>query len=161
MGSSVFPILLSGNSFLALESEKYLTHLLAQLEDGQSDGDNEREEGELKRVPGLQTEDTDGQGDQGHSLQQHEHQDRDDDLLKLGFTGFADGAGTFLVELDVKAQFVIVEVPWAHGHFGVSDWQLEGDVMRLDVVLYAVEEVVSRAASDVVASAVLRYLNRF
>lgn len=57
--------------------------LLAQLEDGESHGDDEREEAELKGVPGLESKHADGQGHQGHGLQQHEHQDGDDDLLQL------------------------------------------------------------------------------
>jgi hypothetical protein len=57
--------------------------LLAQLEDGESHGDDEREEAELERVPGLEAEHADGQGHQGHGLQQDEHQDGDDDLLQL------------------------------------------------------------------------------
>jgi hypothetical protein len=71
--------------------------LLAQLEDGQSHGDDEREEAELERVPGLEPEHADGQGHQGHGLQQHEHQDGDDDLLQLALASYG--------QINCKGQF--------------------------------------------------------
>lgn len=137
------------------------TNLLAELEDGQSDGYDEREEGQLQRVPGLQTEDAEGQRDEGHGLEEDEHQDGDDDLLELGFAGFADGPRAILVELDVEAQFIAVEVPGADGDLGVGDGQLEGHVVGLDVVFDRVHEVARRTAGDVVASTILCHFNGF
>lgn len=64
-------------------------YLLAQLEDGQRDGDDEREEGQLQRVEGLQTEHAERQWNQGDGLQQDEHHDWDDDLLQLGFASWS------------------------------------------------------------------------
>ena len=138
---------------------KASTHLFAKLEDGQSDGNHEGEEGQLQRVPGLQTEDTDGQGDKGHSLEEHEHQDGDDDLLELGLTGLTNGACALLVELNIHGQLIIVKVPRADSDLGVSDGQHEGHIVRLDEVLNAVEEIASRATSDIVGSTILRYFN--
>lgn len=57
------------------------TYLLAQLEDSQGDGDDEREEGQLEGVPCLQSKNTDRQWDEGHGFKEHEHEDWDDDLL--------------------------------------------------------------------------------
>lgn len=59
----------------------------AQLEDGESDGHNEREERELESVPGFQTQDTESQRDEGDGLEEDEDQDGDEDFLQLGFTG--------------------------------------------------------------------------
>lgn len=109
------------NSFTFYNKVKDSTHLLAKLEDGQGDGNHEGEEGQLQRVPGLQTKDTNGQGDEGHSLEEHEHQDGDNDLLELSLAGLTDGAGTFLVELNVQGQLIIVKVPRAHSDLGVND----------------------------------------
>lgn len=60
--------------------------LLTQLEDGQSDGDDEREETQLQCVPGFQSEHTDCQWDEGHSLQQDEHDNWNEQLLELVLT---------------------------------------------------------------------------
>lgn len=57
--------------------------LLEQLEHGQADGDEEGEEAELESVPGLESQDAESQRDQSHGLEQHEHQDGDQDLLQL------------------------------------------------------------------------------
>lgn len=137
------------------------THLLAELEDGQSDGHHEREERQLEGVPGLQSKDTDSQGDEGHGLEQHEYEDRDDDLLELSLTSLADGPSSFLVELNVQAQFVLIEVPGADGDFSVSNRQLEGHVVGLNEVLDGVEEVSGRTASDFVTRTVLCHLHGF
>lgn len=56
---------------------------LHQLEDGQSDGDDEREEGQLQGVPGLQAQHSDGERDQRQSLEHDEHHDRHEDFLQL------------------------------------------------------------------------------
>lgn len=135
------------------------THLLAELEDGQRDGDHEGEEGQLQSVPGLQTEDTDGERDEGHGLEEDEHQDGDDDLLELSLAGLADGAGTLLVELNVQGQLIIVEVPGAHSDLSVDDWQLEGNIVGLDEVLNAVEEIAIRASTDIVGCTILSHLD--
>lgn len=77
--------------------------LLAQLEDGESHGDDEREEAELESVPGLKPEHTDGQGHQSHGLQEDEHQDGDDDLLQLSLAGcgiYTLASALFLKRLD-------------------------------------------------------------
>jgi len=66
--------------------------LLHQLEDGQPDGDDEREERQLQRVPGLQAQHSDGQRDQRQSLEHDEHHDRHEDLLQL--VAFACGEHT-------------------------------------------------------------------
>lgn len=60
--------------------------LLAQLEDGESDGHYEGEERELKSVPGFKTQDTESQRDEGDGLEKDEHQDGDENFLQLGFT---------------------------------------------------------------------------
>lgn len=57
--------------------------LLDQLEDGQSDGYDEREERQLQGVPGFQAQHTDGERDQGQSLEHDEHHDGHEDLLEL------------------------------------------------------------------------------
>lgn len=62
--------------------------LLAQLENGQTDGDDEGEKAELKGIPCLETEYTDSQRNQGHCLQQNEHHQRDQDLLQLALPGW-------------------------------------------------------------------------
>lgn len=54
-----------------------------QLEDGQTDGDDEREERQLQGVPGLQAQHTDGERDQGEGLEHDEHHDGHEDLLEL------------------------------------------------------------------------------
>lgn len=64
-----------------LDGDDAFGYLLAQLEDGQRDGDDEREEGQLQRIEGLQTEHAERQWNQGDGLQQDEHHDWDDDLL--------------------------------------------------------------------------------
>lgn len=144
---------------LYLQRDIIRSYLLAKLEDCESNGNDEREEGQLKCVPSLQSEDADSQGDEGHSLEEHEHQDGHDDLLELGLTGLANRAGTFLVELDVQAEFVVFQIPRAHGHFRVGDGQLEGDVVGADVVLHAVKEVTGGAAAEVAGGVVLCHLD--
>ena len=111
--------------------------LLAELEDGQADGDDEREEGELQGVPGLQTEHTDGQGDEGHSLEQDEDQDGDDDLLELGLAGLSNGAA--LAELDVEAHLVVLEVARADLDGGFER-QLEGHIVGGEEGAHGLEE---------------------
>lgn len=56
---------------------------LHQLEDGQPDGDDEREERQLQGVPGLQAQHSDGERDQGEGFEHDEHHDRHEDLLQL------------------------------------------------------------------------------
>ena len=46
---------------------------LTELEDSHPDGDDETEERKLKSVPSFETEDTDGQGDESHGLEQDKH----------------------------------------------------------------------------------------
>lgn len=110
---------------------------LAELEDGHSDGDDEAEEGELEGVPGLETEDTDGERDESHGLEQDEDEDGDDDLLQLGFAGLLDAAT--LAKLDVESELIVVDVPGAHLH-GRLHGQLEGDVMGGQVALDVLQE---------------------
>jgi len=66
--------------------------LLYQLEDGQSDGDDEREERQLQGVPRLQTQHTDGEWDECECLEHDEHHDGHKDFLKL--VSFACGNET-------------------------------------------------------------------
>lgn len=73
MGSNLWSRVISGD-------------LLAQLEDGKSNGHYEGEERKLKSVPGLQTQDTKSQRNQGDGLEEDEDQDRDENLLQFGFT---------------------------------------------------------------------------
>lgn len=136
------------------------THLLAQLEDGQSNGDNEWEEGQLQRVPGFQTQNTNSQRDKSHGFQENEHQDWHDDFLELSFTSFANWACTFLVEFDIECQLIIFEVPGADCDLCVSDRELEGHVMGLDVVFDVIEKVTVGAGSHVIGSIVLCYFDR-
>lgn len=99
--------------------------LLAKLEDGQADGDDEAEERQLQGVPSLETEDSDGQRNEGHGLEEDEHEDRYDDLLELGLAGLN---GATLAEFDVEGQFLVVDV--AGGHFdGRVQRKLEGHVV--------------------------------
>lgn len=65
------------------QGRRDLGRLLHQLEDGQPDGYDEREERQLQGVPGLQAQHADGQRDQGQGLQHDEHHDRHEDLLEL------------------------------------------------------------------------------
>lgn len=48
------------------------SYFLAQLEDRQSNGYHEREEGELKGVPSLQPQNSKGERDQRHCLEEDE-----------------------------------------------------------------------------------------
>lgn len=116
---------------------------LAQLEDGHTDGHDEAEEGELQGVPGLQAEHADREGDQGHRLEEDEHEDRYDDLLQLGPASLVDG--TALAELDVEGELIVVNVARAHLHRGFQR-QLEGHVVRGQVGLHGVEEGALSAA---------------
>lgn len=52
------------------------SQFLAQLEDGQTHGNYERKEGQLQRIPSLQTEDTERQWDQCDGLEEDENKDR-------------------------------------------------------------------------------------
>lgn len=113
----------------------------------------------MQSVPGLQTEDTDSQRDEGHGLEEHKDQDGHDDLLELSLAGLTNGASTFLVELDVEGQLIIVKVSGANGDLGVSNWQLEGHVVRLDEALDVVEEITRGAACDVIGSTIFRHFN--
>lgn len=58
-------------------------NLLAQLEDGERDGDDEGEEGQLKSVPCFETQHADGQRHQGHCLEEDEDHNGDQDLADL------------------------------------------------------------------------------
>lgn len=60
-----------------------LRSLLDQLEDGQTDGYDEREEGQLQGVPRLQTEYSDGERDERERLEHDENHDGHEDLLQL------------------------------------------------------------------------------
>jgi len=53
------------------------------LEDGQTDGYDEREERQLQRVPCLQAQHADGERDQCERLEHDEHHDGHEDLLEL------------------------------------------------------------------------------
>lgn len=112
-------------------------NLFAQLEDGHADRHDEAEERELQGIPGLQTEHTDGQWDQSHRFQQDEHEDGDDDFFQLRSAGLVDGAA--LAELDVEGDLIVLDVARAHLHSGVKR-QLEGHIVRGQVVLHPVEE---------------------
>lgn len=123
-------------------------YLLAQLEDGQSNGDDEREEGQLEGVPGLQSQDTESHWDQSHGLQKDEHHDWDDDLLQLGLAGFDGAASGGFWEADGQAQFFVVDVAGRHGDLGVGNWQLEGDIVALQVLFDIVQDSVAAAGSQ-------------
>lgn len=140
--------------------------LLAQLEDSQTDGDDEGEEGQLKGVPGLESQDTNGQRDEGYGLEQDEDQNGDDDLLELGLAGL-DGAA--FAELEVEAQLVVVDVAGGHLDGGVEG-QLEGDVVGGQVAADRLEErAITEAATGQLVNGVrvagdlygLRYLRQW
>lgn len=127
--------------------------LLAQLEDGQTDGDDEGEEGQLEGVPGLQSQDTEGEWHQGHRFKEHEHQDGDEDLLQFGFTcckttkrllsfgvGWLGGWLTFLyavAEVDFEVDFVVVQVSGGQSD-GTDGGQFECGIVALDVLFNVV-----------------------
>lgn len=92
-------------------------NLLAELENGHTDGHDKAEERELQSIPGLQAKYTDGQGNQSHRLQENEHENRDDDLLQLGPASLIDG--TALAELDIEGELIVLDVARAHLHGGV------------------------------------------
>jgi hypothetical protein len=112
-------------------------YLSAQLEDGQTNGDDEREEGQLQGVPGLQTEHTESHWHQCHRFQQNENQDWDEDFLQFRF--FASFFGRLEGHLDV--QFVVGDVAWRDGHFGAGHWQFDGDIVTLEVVFKGFDNV--------------------
>lgn len=58
--------------------------LLADLEYGQTGGDDEGEESQLETVPRLQAQHADGERYEDDGLEQDEDQDGDEDLLQLG-----------------------------------------------------------------------------
>jgi len=132
--------------------------LLAQLEDGHADRHDEAEERELQRVPGFQTEYADRQRDQRHRLQQHEHEDGNDDFLQLGFASLVDGAT--LAELDVEGKLIVLDVARAHLHAGL-EWQLEGHVVRGQIGLHGVDEGILAASGNLLHGArVARHFHR-
>lgn len=136
-------------------------YLLAQLEDGQTDGHDEREERQLQRVPGLQSEDSERHRDQGHGLQQDEHHDRDDDLLQLGLAGF-DGAASSvggLRESDGQGELLVVDVAGRNGNLGVRYRKLEGDIVTLQVLLDGVQGSTADAARSISAESVAVHLD--
>lgn len=112
-------------------------NLLAQLEDGQSNRDDEAEEGQLKGVPCLETEHTNGQWDQSHRLQQDKDHDGDDDFLQFGPSGFFDGSS--LAELEVEAQLVVFDVSSADFDSSVER-HFEGHVVGNKIILHGINE---------------------
>lgn len=136
----------------------FITHLLAQLEDGQTDGDDEREEGQLQGVPGLQTKDSDSHWDQSHSLQKDEHHDGDDDLLQLRFAGFDSAAsGSRFGEVDCQAQLIVVDVTRGNGELCVSDWQLEGYIVASHIFFNVVQNTTRTACSTAAVSIAVNF----
>lgn len=111
--------------------------LLAQLEDGQTDGHDEAEEGQLQGVPRLKAKHSNGQWDQRHGLEQNKHEDRDDHLLELGLARLLHCAT--LAELHVEAQPVVLQFATAHLHRRLER-QLERHVVGGQVVLHFVED---------------------
>lgn len=139
-------------------------YLLAQLEDGEGDRDDEREERQLERVPGLQSKDSQGEGHQGNDLQQDEHQDGDDDLLQLGLAWLDSWSpGLISGEVDVDVKFFVIEAAGRYGDLGSGDGELESDIVTLEVFLDNIEEVATgRAAGDFVSVVVVaRYFDGF
>lgn len=104
----------------------------------------------MECVPGFQTQDSEGEWYQSHGFQENEDQDGDEDLLQFGF--FATG---FVGELDVHIQFIVIEIAWADGDFGSSNWELEGDIVGLDVILDGVDEVAGCSTSSYFVSIVV------
>lgn len=82
-GGGVLAVVLPGGSVDGGRGWRVTGDLLEQLEHRQTDGDEEGEEAELESVPGLESQDAESQRDQSHGLEQHEHQDGDQDLLQL------------------------------------------------------------------------------
>lgn len=110
----------------------------------------------MECVPGFETQDAEGEWYQSHGFQEDEDQDGDEDLLQFGF------ATSFISELDVDVQFFFVEIAWADGDFS-SNWEFEGDVVGLHVILDGVEEVAGfSTSSHFVSIVVIAYnLNGF
>lgn len=82
-GGGVLAVVLPGGSVDGGRGRRVTGDLLEQLEHRQTDGDEEGEEAELESVPGLESQDAESQRDQSHGLEQHKHQDGDQDLLQL------------------------------------------------------------------------------
>jgi len=149
----IFPWTVGDGGDVAIGSD-----LLAQLEDGHADRHDEAEERELQRVPGLQAEHADGQWDQRHRFQQHEHENGNDDLLQFGFASLVDS--TTLAELDVEGKLIILDVARAHLYAGIER-QLEGHVVRGQIGLHGVDEGILTTGGDLFYGArVARYLHR-
>lgn len=128
-----------------------LAHLLAQLEDSQTSGGDEGEEGQLERVPSLQTQHAEGQGDQGHGLQEDEHHDGDEDLLQLGLAGL--GGTACGSEVDREVHFAAL-AGWGVGNGGVGGGNLELDVAALHKVLQLGGQVVRSGRNHVVGGSI-------
>lgn len=126
------------------------THLLAQLEDGQTGGGDEREERQLECVPGLQSQHAESQRDEGHGLQQDKDHDGDEDLLQLGLAGL-DGTACGS-EVDLELHLVALGGRRV-GDGGIGSGNLELDVAAGHKVLQFGGQVI-RAGRDNVGSSV-------
>ena len=133
-----------------------ISHLLAQGEDGQSGGGDEGEEGQLEGVPGLQSQDSQSQGDQSHGLQEHEHHDGDEDLLQLGLAGLHSAAGGSEVDLEVH---LVGLGGGGVGDGGIGGRDLELNVAALHEALQLGGQIVGSGRHLVVSSSVAGHLD--
>lgn len=114
------------------------------MEDGETDGDDEREERQLQRVEGFDAQDAEAEGHEGDGLQQNESQNWDCDFLQFGFPRLAGGVG--VVELDLEVDLVVVEVARRNGHFRFGDRQMNGHIVPLDELAEHVQHIARRSA---------------
>ena len=123
----------------APHSGRIRTHLAAQLEDGETDRNDEREEWQLQSVEGLDAQNAETQRHQNDGLQQDKGQNWNGDFLQFRFARFISWA--VLVEFDLQVELIVAKVPGGNGDSGIGHWEIHRHIVAANVLVQIVQNI--------------------